>query len=232
MPSPNYGKKSPDSRNTQRPQEKFIPALGYGWLTGIYDLVIRLTMPETEFRNRLVQYVNPSPGERILEFGFGTGENLRRINESEPKGIYEGIDIDPKIQKLAEQKLRKMNIDIPLRIYDGRKLPYSEGQFSTVFTCLVFHHLDRAAKISAMQEIHRVLLSGGRLVVGDWGKPSSIWMRCAFLIVQLVDGFKTTSDNVKGNIPDFLQTVGYNNVKTIASINSMIGTFSFYEARK
>ncbi len=214
-----------------RSQEKFIPALGYGWLTGIYDLVIKLTMPENAFRNRLVQYVNPSPGEKILEFGFGTGENLKRIIKAEPKGIYEGIDIDPKVQKLAERKLRKLNIDIPLLIYDGGKLPFGENKFSTVFTCLVFHHLDRTAKISAMQEIYRVLIPGGRLVVGDWGKPSSIWMRCAFLIVQLVDGFKTTSDNVKGNIPDFLQAVGYNNVKSIASVNSMIGTFSFYAAR-
>lgn len=225
-------KKNSETRNTGLAKKHFIPALGFGWLTGIYDLVIRFTMPEDAFRKRLVQCVNPLPNENILEFGFGTGENLKRIIRHEPKGIYEGVDIDPKIEKLAQLKLRKLNIDIPLRIYDGRKLPYGDSQFSTVFTCLVFHHLDRAAKISAMREIHRVLAPGGRLVVGDWGKPSSIWMRWAFLIVQCVDGFKTTSDNAKGLIPVFLRKSGYKRIRNIASMNSMIGTFTFYEAKK
>ena len=54
----------------------FIPALGYNWLTNFYDLVIRITMPEKKFRNGLIDFVNPTKNENILEFGFGTGENL------------------------------------------------------------------------------------------------------------------------------------------------------------
>ena len=52
----------------------FIPALGYNWLTNFYDLVISITMPEKRFRNQLIDFVNPTKGENILEFGFGTGQ--------------------------------------------------------------------------------------------------------------------------------------------------------------
>ena len=34
--------------------EKFIPALGYDFLSDYYDLAIKLTMPEKKFRNKLV----------------------------------------------------------------------------------------------------------------------------------------------------------------------------------
>lgn len=54
--------------------EKFIPALGYDFLTTFYDLTIKLTMPEKKFRGLLVEAVNPQKGENILEFGFGTGQ--------------------------------------------------------------------------------------------------------------------------------------------------------------
>ncbi len=39
--------------------EKFIPALGYDFLTAYYDLTIKLTMPEKKFRRLLVNEVNP-----------------------------------------------------------------------------------------------------------------------------------------------------------------------------
>ena len=61
---------------TDSNKKDFIPALGYDWLTGMYDLTIKLTMPETKFRNRLISEVNPQNDEKILEFGFGTGQNL------------------------------------------------------------------------------------------------------------------------------------------------------------
>ena len=57
-------------------QSRYKPALGFDWLTMWYDLAIKVTMPERKFRTQLVDQVDPQPGERILEFGFGTGTNL------------------------------------------------------------------------------------------------------------------------------------------------------------
>ncbi len=38
---------------------KFIPALGYDFLSDYYDLAIKITMPEKKFRNRLVDFCQP-----------------------------------------------------------------------------------------------------------------------------------------------------------------------------
>ena len=127
-------------------KKKFIPALGYNWLTGFYDITIKLTMPEKKFRSKLIDYVGPQAGENILEFGFGTGQNLIVAHARNSNAKYTGVDIDPKIKEIAEFKIKKANISLKLDLYDGTKLPYKNNTFDKVFSSLIFHHLDRETK--------------------------------------------------------------------------------------
>ena len=57
-------------------------------------------------------------------------------------------------------------------------------------------------------------------------------MRLAFGIVQMLDGFKTTNDNVNGKMPEYIASVGFENVKITQSLNTAIGTFSYFKAQK
>jgi hypothetical protein len=57
-------------------------------------------------------------------------------------------------------------------------------------------------------------------------------MRFTFRLVQLLDGFKTTNDNVKGLMPDFISKAGFDNVLVTKSINTAIGTFSYFNGTK
>ena len=36
----------------------YIPALRYNWLTGVYDTVVKYTMPEQEFKTALILQAN------------------------------------------------------------------------------------------------------------------------------------------------------------------------------
>ncbi|MEQ8879768.1 MAG: class I SAM-dependent methyltransferase [Cyclobacteriaceae bacterium] len=211
---------------------KYTPALGVDWLTLLYDLAIKLTMPERKFRNKLIDHVNPKNGEYILEFGFGTGANLLIGASKNPNSHFVGLDIDPKIREIAVHKLTKNQLAIPLELYEGAGFPFKSESFDKVYSCLVFHHLDQAAKQRALKEIHRVLKPGGKLIVGDWGKAKSQRMRVVFYAVQLLDGFKTTKDNVDGKIPEFIEKAGFSFVKETGFINTMIGSFCYYMATK
>ena len=215
-------------------QQKYIPALGYDFLTAYYDLAIKITMPETKFRSLLIDELNPQDNETILEFGFGTGQNLiLAINKNKNKNTkFTGVDIDPKVKEIAIYKLNKKNISIPLDLYNGEKLPYLDNQFDKIYSCLVFHQLDAATKLNCLKELNRVLKPKGKLIIADWGKASNKLMRFTFGFVQLLDGFKTTNDNVKGLMPTFIKNAGFVNVATAKSINTMIGTFSYYIAIK
>ena len=212
-------------------QKDFIPALGYDFLTAYYDLTIKLTMPEKRFRTLLVEELNPQSGEKILEFGFGTGQNLLLVKQKEPKTDLIGLDIDPKVRDIAQHKIRKNGFELPLDLYDGSAFPYADAQFDKVYSSLVFHQLDAATKLHCLKEIYRVLKPNGHLLIGDWGKAKSRLMRGAFYAVQLLDGFKTTNDNVNGLMPNFISQAGFVNVIESQFINTMIGTYAYYTAK-
>lgn len=117
-------------------------------------------------------------------------------------------------------------------LYDGGIFPYPDAQFDKVYSCLVFHQLDTDTKWFCLNEIYRVLKPNGTLIIADWGKAQNLLMRLTFLFVQLLDGFKTTGDNVKGKMPDFIKESGFKEITILQSINTMIGTFSYFKAKK
>jgi ubiquinone/menaquinone biosynthesis C-methylase UbiE len=212
--------------------KKFIPALGYNWLSGLYDLTIKITMPEKKFRNKLIEYLNPKSNETILEFGFGTGQNLILGKQKNSNTNFVGVDIDPKIKSIAINKIYKAGLDIPLYLYDGNTLPFPDNHFEKVFSSLVFHQLDKETKLHCLKELYRILKPNGQLLIGDWGKAKSMLMRIMFYFVQLLDGFKTTNDNVNGLMPLYISDTGFIQVKEIDFINTNIGTYSYYHAIK
>ncbi len=213
-------------------EQKFIPALGYNFLSEYYDLTIKITMPEKKFRNKLIDLVNPVSGESILEFGFGTAQNLILLKERKREALAQGVDIDPKIKSIAEYKLRKHNLEVPLHLYDGNTLPFADNSFDKVFSSLVFHQLDAITKLHCLKELHRVSKPNGNLIIGDWGGAKNKWMRFSFYAVQLLDGFKTTNDNVNGLMPQFISDAGFQDVEEEDFINTKIGTYSYYTATK
>ncbi len=212
--------------------KKYIPALGYDFLTAYYDLAIKITMPEKKFRRLLVEEINSKENEHILEFGFGKGQNLLLVHKENPKAKLEGLDIDPKVKAIAEHKLAKNKIEIPLHLYDGGIMPFTYNTFDKVYSCLVFHQLDAETKLNCLIELHRVLKPNGKLIIADWGGAKSSWMRFSFYAVQLLDGFKTTNDNVNGLMPLFISDTGFQQVSEVDFINTKIGTYSYYTAIK
>ena len=212
--------------------EKFIPALGYDFLTEYYDLAIKITMPEKKFRNKLIDIVNPKVDEKILEFGFGTAQNIIILKQRFPKCDVLGVDIDPKVKSIAEYKLNKAGIQVPLFLNDGKELPFEDNSFDKVYSSLVFHQLDNLTKLKCLLEINRILKPNGEIIIGDWGKAKTKWMRFSFYLVQLLDGFKTTNDNVNGLMTKYISDAKFKEVNEIDYINTSIGTYCYYKAKK
>jgi ubiquinone/menaquinone biosynthesis C-methylase UbiE len=210
----------------------FVPAMGYNWLTYFYDMAVKLTMPEKKFREKLIDELDPKDNETILEFGFGTAQNIILANLRNNKAKLRGVDIDPKIRDIAFKKIKELGLDILLDLYDGKVFPYADNSFNKVFSSLVFHHLNRETKILCLKEIYRTLKPNGQLIIGDWGQAKSKRMRFVFYGVQLLDGFETTNDNVKGLLPKFIEMAGFKNVVETAFINTSLGTYSYYKAIK
>lgn len=217
--------------HVHKTEKKYIPALGYDFLTGWYDATIRITMPEKKFRNELIDRLNPETHEQIFEFGYGTGANLAIASSRSANTSFFGLDIDPKVREIAYSKLKYIT-RVDLQLYNGGIFPYADAVFDKAYSCLVFHQLDDETKAHCFKEIYRVLKPSGKLIIGDWGKAKSPWMRTVFYTVQLLDGFKTTNANIRGLLPDFIRNAGFSEVSETGSLNTCIGTFCYYEGIK
>jgi hypothetical protein len=77
----------------------------------------------------------------------------------------------------------------------------------------------------------RALKPGGELHIADWGRPHDPIMRFAFLGVQLLDGFATTADNVRGKLPEYMARAGFVGVAETQRLRTPFGTIALYRAR-
>ena len=134
--------------------------------------------------------------------------------------------------QIARAKAAKAGLEVSFEQGTAFDLHYRDNSFDRVISSLVFHHLTGQNKARTLREVFRALRPGGELHVADWGEPTNILMRGAFLLVQLLDGFKNTSDNVRGLLPEMFLEAGFLDLRRSGAFNTVFGTLRFYSARK
>ncbi len=216
----------------QKPKQQYIPALRFDWLTNFYDPLIRWFLRESTFKRRLIQLAQIENGHRVLDIGCGTGTLTLMTKRAFPKADVLAIDGDAHILDIARRKAQQENLVVTFERGMSFNLPYPDGSFDRVVSSLLFHHLTRENKERTLREIFRVLRPGGELHVADWGKPHNTLMRAAFYLVQLLDGFTTTQDNVNGLLPAMLVESGFRDVTETSRFSTVFGTLSIYSGRK
>lgn len=211
---------------------KYIPALKFHWMTKLYDPLIGLGMQEKKLKGHLLRQAKLFPHQRILDVGCGTGTLTRMLKEAQPEATIIGLDADPEILEVAEEKAHRDRLDIRFQQGWAQDLPFEEAQLDSVFSTLLFHHLPLKEKQQTLSEIYRVLAPGGFISILDFDRPNNGWMRLAFLSVQLLDGFETTGDHAKGILPQLLSEAGFDPVVQTGRFNTVAGTLHAYYVQK
>jgi ubiquinone/menaquinone biosynthesis C-methylase UbiE len=209
---------------------QYIKALRFNWLTKYYDAIVSFTTREKTFKKKLIKYANLEDNDQVLDIGSGTGTLAILIKIANPNISVSGIDGDPEIIKIAENKSLKNKLKISFKQGLSFDMPFKDMQFDHCFSSLFFHHLTTKNKQKTFNEAYRVLKKGGQLNIADWGKPSNKLMRVLFFIVQLLDGFKTTKGNVDGVLPKLMEQAGFVEINIQDEISTMLGTMTIYSA--
>jgi ubiquinone/menaquinone biosynthesis C-methylase UbiE len=126
-------------------------------------------------RERLREILEPSPGERLLEVGPGTGYYALPVAEwVAPGGRLDVLDVqqemlDHTLRRAAEQDIHNIT---PARA-DARELPYPDDSFDGAYLVTVLGEIpDQDA---ALRELRRVVKPAGRIVVGElFGDPHMV----------------------------------------------------------
>ena len=211
----------------------FIPALRFNRLTPLFDYVAAVAVRDRAIKRRVVERAAIAYGEDVLDVGCGTG-TLAIAAARAGQGVkVTGLDADASILTRARKKAAGAGLEI--RFDEGRStaLPYADASFDLVLTTLFFHHLPNDAKRETAAEVMRVLRPGGRLVVGDLGRPQDPLMRIAVRVtVQLLDGVATTALNVRGELPEVLAGAGLQAVAVRDRMRTPTGTYETMTATR
>lgn len=91
---------------------------------------------------------SPHLSGNLIDFGCGRKpyRNLFKVT------TYTGVDIE-----VSGHSHENSQVDV---FYDGKKLPFNDGHFDSMFTTEVFEHIFNLEEI--MKELHRVLKKGGK----------------------------------------------------------------------
>lgn len=210
---------------------RYVPALGFDFLTPFYDPLVAATTRERIFKRQLIVQAAVQEGQRVLDLGCGTGTLAIWLKQAVPAALVTGVDADERMLARARRKAARAGVQVRLDRAMADKLPYADGSFEHVVSSLFFHHLQPNEKRVALREVNRVLAPGGELHVADWGKPNAL-LRLMFYAVQVVDGFENTRDNVEGRLEQFFQDAEFREVAMPTKVNTCLGTIALYRAVK
>ncbi|MCU1687891.1 MAG: methyltransferase [Amycolatopsis sp.] len=154
-------------KTSQPPAERdYIPGMGKAYLLPLYD-VVHHVVGLRPIHQQLITLAGLRDGHRVLDVGCGTGNLLRSTGKRYPKAELVGLDPDPKALARARRKARRAGVAVRLDRGFAQELPYADGSFDRVFSSLMLHHLDSAAKDELLAEVRRVLRPDGLLVLAD-----------------------------------------------------------------
>lgn len=123
----------------------------------------RISDPQRSWGLRVLERLQPQPGERILDVGCGTGRLMSEILERQPPARVIGVDQSRTMLMQARKHLQDGGRVVQ---GDAAALPFA-AVFDAVFSTATFHWVRNHDRLFG--ELHRVLRPGGRLVAQAGG---------------------------------------------------------------
>ena len=116
----------------------------------------------------IIRQIDKKKG-RILDLGTGNGELSIRIALRFPESQVTGLDISAGMMGEAKKKARKVGIkNIRFVVSSMEKMDASMAD--VVVSSVALHHIKNKGLV--ISKIYRILPKGGKLIIGDWFKPS------------------------------------------------------------
>lgn len=127
------------------------------------------------FAERIVTLAQPAPTARVLDVGCGSGIVTLRVAPAVPDGRVLGVDLSDGMLQTAQTKAAQAALThVTFQKMDAEALRLDDRSFDVVLSLFALAHFPDP--LSALREMRRVLVPGGRLVLGVGGGPL-LWSR-------------------------------------------------------
>ncbi len=176
-----------------------------------YDRVVRLMTlgKDRAIREMTAEMARIKPGNFVLDVGCGTGDlTIAAKARAGTTGKVYGIDAAPAMIEVARSKVAGLSLEIDFRVDLIEALSFSDDTFDVVLSSLMMHHLPDDLKLKGLSEIYRVLKPGGRLLVVDVQRPTTLRSRVlmAFLLHPKIE-------TGAQDLPTLMKAVGFTHIE-------------------
>jgi ubiquinone/menaquinone biosynthesis C-methylase UbiE len=131
------------------------------WGTGPYQ---RITETLTDIHDRVIERMDPGPGDHWLDLACGTGAIAERAVGR--GATVTGLDLAPVLIETAKERAREQDLAIEYVVGDCEALTFDDASFDKVSSTLgIMFSPDHEA---SARELARVTRSGGRIALANW----------------------------------------------------------------
>jgi demethylmenaquinone methyltransferase/2-methoxy-6-polyprenyl-1,4-benzoquinol methylase len=124
------------------------------------------------FLEQVARLADVREGQRIVDVCCGMGSQALRF--AEHKAIANGIDLDPRMTRLAEGRRKRRDLQqASFQTASALELPFRDNTFDCASISMSFHETAREHRGMIISEMTRVVIEGGRIVLADYAVPQS-----------------------------------------------------------
>lgn len=125
-----------------------------------------------KIKKNVISELNLAPPFKILDLCTGTGDLAGMLKEKFPNAHIIGVDFSAEMLNMARDKWKKYP-DIEFLEADCSQLPFEDESFDLCIISFGLRNVENIPKV--LDEIYRVLKSGGVFINLDLGKPNKFF---------------------------------------------------------
>jgi len=163
---------------TSEGKRRYVRTL-FATIADRYDFITPLMSygQDRRWKRRLVDLAAPSDGARTLDLATGTGDIAFALAARGARVI--GLDVTRRMIELARAKASTERSTVTFLVGDMLALPFPSGSFDIVTTGYGLRNVPDLG--AAIDEVGRVLKSGGQALSLDFDRPSNRLIRAVYL---------------------------------------------------
>jgi demethylmenaquinone methyltransferase / 2-methoxy-6-polyprenyl-1,4-benzoquinol methylase len=186
-----------------------------------YDLMNRLMTggQDMHWRRQVIGLARLKQNAHLLDLGTGTGDLAREALAQFPQAKVIAADFTFEMMRVGQKRG-----PLSFSSADALRLPFGDSTFDAVVSGFLMRNVIDLQK--ALQEQHRVLKKGGRIVILDTTRPKKnllspfIWLHM-HIVIPLLGRLLTGSSDAYRYLPE--TTEGFVTAENMASRMAAIG---------
>lgn len=181
------------------------------WLAPWYNRLSLRCGLNSERRHRIVELADIHIGDHVLDIGCATGMTCHWAARATGKsGKIVGVDVAPDMIRLAREQSVAVDPRPEFLLAPAEKLPFANQSFDVVLASLLLSQLPDAQKFEALREAHRVLKSGGHMLIVELDCPQTAVTRV--LAAPLCCSSRIRR-HLRGNTEKLLRQAGFAGIR-------------------